>query len=230
MKTTMTLLALLGLTVAGAACGEDEATESTAAPVTTVAEVTTTRPVDLDTLLLDASDVGEGWTANTELSVEDLGSLAQSPCENTAPNPTIAARLQPTAGVIFEPDDGSMQGIQELAVEGEPSQLAADLDIVFEATDQCIGVESTTPDAEKVTYEALEIPQLGDQQMAATVTAFEPPDFQTTWRGHSAIVRVGGVAIMLNQFEILSSPDDEPTTSDADFIALLETAVAKLGG
>jgi hypothetical protein len=230
MRKKVSIVAVLGLLAAAGACGEDhKESRTTAAPATAVAATTTTAsPTDLAPLLLDASDVGEGWNASTELSIADLGSIGESPCPGTAINPTIAQRLKPTVGVQFEPADGSKRGIQEVVLSGNTERLAADLDIVFGGVDVCKDVETTTPDAEKLRYEPLAVPELGDQRMAAIVTVFEPPDFQVTWRGHTAIVRYRSIAIMLNQFEILPSPQDKPVMSDAEFVELLRKAVTKL--
>ncbi|HSB88132.1 MAG TPA: hypothetical protein VLD86_17595 [Ilumatobacteraceae bacterium] len=65
-------------------------------------------------LLLDVVDVGEGWSATTALSPEDLGSIADSPCAALVVNPTIVERLKPTTGVQFQPTDGSKRGSQEV--------------------------------------------------------------------------------------------------------------------
>ena len=94
-----------------------------------------------------------------------------------------------------------------------------------------MGVQYEVPDSgEKVEYDLVDVGELGDQRSAATITAFEPPEFTTTWRGHTAIVRVGAVVIMLNEFEILKSPDEKPTMTDEMFTSLLTEAVSRLGG
>jgi hypothetical protein len=69
---------------------------------------------------------------------------------------------------------------------------------------------------------------LGDQRAAYVLTGVESPD--ATWNVRSAEVRVGSVVTEVSLTEILSAPEDEPTVTDAEFVQLLETAVAKLSG
>ena len=215
------------------ACGSDGTASTTSSTSTTVAATTTTVSA-LHPLLLAVGDLAgleTEWTVMTDMDPADLGSLAESPCPDTTLAADLVERLRPTDGVIFEPTDGSLHGVQELILSGEPTQLEADLDVVFGSVESCVGEQYEVPGTgEKVQYDLLDVGDLGDQRAVATVTAFEPPDFTTTWRGHTAIVRVGGVAIMVNQFEILGSPDATPRMDDSEFAALLQAAVAKLGG
>jgi hypothetical protein len=103
------------------------------------------------------------------------------------------------------------------------------MDAVFGAIEQCIGIETTAPDGELVTLAPLELPPIGDERLGVAVTVLEPPEFQTTtWLGHIAIVRVGNVAIMINQFDIVDSPDVAPPTSDAEFVTILERAIERV--
>lgn len=215
------------------ACGSDKSAPATT-PATTSAASTTVPGPDLTPLLLTVDDLvgldGE-WTVMTDMSPDDLGSLASSPCPDTTLDPELVERLRPTAGVIFEPADGSMQGVQELILSGDPARLEADLEAVIGSVESCVGEQYEVPDTgEKVQYDLIDVGDLGDQRAVATVTAFEPPDFMTTWRGHTAIVRVGDTAIMVNQFQILDSPDLEPSMTDEEFVTLLQAAVAKLAG
>lgn len=226
------VVAIIGLAVSAVACGdENDDGRSTVASTTTVVTTTTAPTADLSALLLDVADVGEGWSATTALSPEDLGSIADSPCAALVMNPTIIERLKPTTGVQFQPTDGSKRGLQEVALTGDPARLPQDLQAVFDGiAEVCAGVESTTPDAERIRYEPFAVPALGDQRLAIIWTAHEPPEYQVTWRGHTAIVRVGAIAIMLTQFDILPTPQDEPLMSDAEFVEVLRKAVDKLSG
>jgi hypothetical protein len=211
------------LALALTACGSD------AAPATS-----TVSPAELKAMLLTVDDlegIDGGWTVKADTSTADLGSLAESPCPDVALDQQLVARLKPTDGVIFEPGDGSLRGIQQLILTGNAAQLKLDLDTVFGNVESCVGVQYEVPDSgEKVEYDLVDVGELGDQRSAATITAFEPPEFTTTWRGHTAIVRVGAVVIMLNEFEILKSPDEKPTMTDEMFTSLLTEAVSRLGG
>jgi hypothetical protein len=233
MKISRCVVIAAGLSLVAAGCGSDSEPSASSTSSSSTGSSSTSGPsstasvVDLDAMLLTAAEGPEGWVVMGDMSPEDLGSLGDPICPDTAINPTIIARLKATSAVILEPADGSLKGMQELLVTGEPDRLAADLDIVFDTVEVC-GEEFTTVDGEKVQYVPFDIPDLGDQRNATTLKAFEPPDFQTTWLGHSAVVRVGSVALMLNQFEIVDTPDTEPSMSDAEFMEILERAVAKL--
>ena len=217
------------LALGAAACGSDESVATT-----TMAAPTTTAPSELKAKLLTVDDlVGvEGdWSVMADMTPDDLGSLAESPCPDAAIDPQIVERMIPTDAVIFEPTDEATRGVQELILAGDPEQLASDLEVVFGSVESCVGQQYEVPGSgEKVQYDLVDVPEFGDQRSAARLVAFEPPDFTTTWRGHTAIVRVGGVVIMINEFQILDSPDAEPFMDDAEFVALLESAVARLGG
>lgn len=250
MRCTFALLTVVALAGGLVACGDDAPGGSASNPpvgddpsatpvvtlVTTVPATSVVAPTapgatdqELAAMLLTADDIGAGWAANTDLDPADLGTLGESPCPDVGINPTITQRLQATTGVLFEPVDGSLRGIQELLVRSDdPGRLALDLDAVFGAVEQCMGLETTAPDGELVTMVRLELPAVGDSRLGATVTVLEPPDFRTTWLGHLAVVRVGNLAIMLNQFDIVDSPDVTPPTTDAEFIAMIERSVQLL--
>lgn len=183
---------------------------------------------ELAALLLDASDLGEGWTAETA-APQDMNSLGAAPCDDVAVNPVVANRLVPTAGVIITgAGDALFQAVQELALRGKAMQLGSDLDAVSTASLSCDGATGTSPDGERYTFATFELPDIGDQRFAVRATIAEPPDFQVTWHVFIATVRVGDAAIQLDEIEILSTPDAVPTFGEADFVALLQTAVDRV--
>jgi hypothetical protein len=207
-----------------AGCGDDDAEPSAEGD-----GGTTLPDADLSGLLLTPADVPGDWQVVTEATAADFGSVADLPCEDAAVDPTIADRLTAEAGVILEPADGSLQGIRQVLVDGEAEQLGSDLDAVFGALESCLGVESTAPDGERLTSEVFPVPELGDQRTAIATVVGEPPDFATTWRVHTLLVRVDDVAMQLTQFEIVRD-GDEPTVTDDEVLALFETAVERLEG
>ncbi len=239
MKRISTLLAAVTLGVATTGCSSDlqvapPSSTSQPTPATAPEPSTTSTPAtagedELSALLLDAADFGPAWVPETDVGVADFTSLGELPCPDTAINPTIVARLMPTEAAIFtNPDAAIIEGAQELLLTGDPARLAADLDILFEGAQMCLGAEWVDDDGERVLYEPFDVPAVGDQRLAGRLTVTEP-DGATTWRGWSAIVRVGTVAMMLNVFEILPTPDAVPTISDEAFVTLLQTAVDRLG-
>lgn len=224
MYARLGFIALFGLVGTFMGCGDDD----TASPTTTESTATTVAVSELDSMLLGADDVGTGWQLGPPINEADLADSTQIPCPDTAINPTIADRLTPVTGVQFEPTDRSPRHLIEFLVTGQPEQLNADLQVMFEAMDACAATTPTSTDAGSLTVEPLTIPELGDQRAAYTLIGVESPD--TTWYVRDASVRVGSIAIELALTEILQTPEDEPTTSDAEFVQLLETAVDALYG
>jgi hypothetical protein len=222
MYARLGVVALLGLGVTFLGCGDDETT----APTTTESTATTVAVAELDSMLLDAADVGTGWQVGPAVTDADFADSTQIPCPDTAINPTIADRLTPVTGVQFEPTDGSPRHLIEFMLSGEPDRLDADLQAMFGAMDACAATTPTTTETGSLTVEPLAIPELGDQRAAYTLVGVEAPD--TTWYVRDASVRVGSLAVEVGLTEILQSPDDQPSISDAEFVQLLETAVAKL--
>lgn len=182
----------------------------------------------LDERLLDASDVGPTWQPGPPITDADLTDATQIPCPDTAINPTIAARLTPITGVQFEPVDQSAQHLIEFAVTGQPEQLDADLQVLFDAMDACAATTPTTIGTGSLTVERLTIPELGDQRAAYALIGVESPE--ATWYVRDAEVRVGSVAVEVSLTEILHAADDEPSVSDDEFGQLVQTAVDELGG
>lgn len=231
MRTRMSVLAVLAI-FGGVACGDDgKGADTSAPPVTTPAVVTTpaantttvatTVPIDTAAMLLTASDLGAGWKVGEDINEMDLASFAQVPCANTALNPTIVARLTAVAGAQFEGADNPQRHLMNLIVTGTPGRLSADLEALFGGLVAC-------PVGDPTTVAPLTIPDLGDQHHAVTMFAKVSATSPTVWHVRLAIVRVGGVAVELGLTEILAAADAPPTVTDAEFVAFLEAAVAKL--
>lgn len=226
MRTRAGVLAVAGLLVGLTGCGSDGApsatTVVTAAPTTSAATSTTT-VVDLSGRLLTVADVGAGWKLSNPVNEDDLASAAQLPCEDQAINPTIAARLRGVTGVQFEPVDGAYRHLIEFVLVGEPDRLAADIGILDEAMRACpVGVPGGLD-----RMDTLALPPLGDQRVGLHYAATQGPD--AVWDIRAATVRVGGRAVHVGLVEILATPDAEPFVSDDGFVALVTTAVARLG-
>ena len=238
MFTRASLIAVLGLVGALFACGGDGKSVNTTNPTSSVPASATSNSVtttdttmstaQLDSMLLDVGDVGGGWQLGPEVADADFSDSTQLPCNDMALNPTIIERLTPVTGIQFEPTDRSYKHIVEFLVTGEPQRLALDLQFYFEGMEACAATTPTTIDAGTLTVEPFTIPMLGDQRAAYVLTGVESPD--ATWYVRSAEVRVGSIATEVALTEILSTPENEPTVTDAEFVQLLETAVAKLSG
>lgn len=230
MHAQLGLVALLGLAGTLVGCGDDEATRDTTPATTAPAETTVPLSTEqLDSMLLDASDVGSAWQLGPPITEADLTDATQIPCPDTAINPTIADRLTPITGVQFEPVDRSSRHLIEFAVVGQPDQLDADLQVLFDAMDACAAATPTTSGTGSLRVERLTIPELGDQRAAYTLIGVETPD-TPTWYVRDAEVRVGSIAVEVGLTEILPTPDDEPSISDAEFVRLIQTAVTNLEG
>ena len=235
MFTRASCIAVLGLVGALFACGGDGTSLNTTNPTSSVPATATSNSVtttttmstaQLDSMLLDVGDVGGGWQLGPEVTDADVSDSTQLPCNDMALNPTIIERLTPVTGIQFEPTDRSYKHIIEFLVTGEPQRLALDLHFYFEGMEACAATTPTTVGAGNLTVEPFTIPMLGDQRAAYVLTGVESPD--ATWYVRSAEVRVGSIATEVALTEILSTPEDEPTVTDAEFVQLLETAVAKL--
>lgn len=246
----------LGAVLTVSACGGSKdaaettttaaAAETTAAPVeTTVAEPTTEAPTTVpDTTMPEPSttaatglslglvtqdDVGADWKRSNDLSVEDLSSLADEPCPGTKLDAAVVKRMTATVGVQYEPVVEGLSGIQQLALEGDAAQLTKDVDALFAAMKTCLDKDITAEEGEKVRYTDLALgADIADQVYGVSVMATEPPDFQRTWRGFSAIARVDGKVFLINAFEIVATPDTPATFTADDFTALLTKAVARM--
>jgi hypothetical protein len=230
MRARASFIAVLGLVVALGACGDNGTTGKATRP-TPSAPVTTLSSAQLDKMLLDVGDVGAGWQVGPPLNPQDLSDFGQIPCPDSAVNPTITERLTPATGVQFEPTDHSRKHMIEFLVTGNAQRLDRDLQALSGAMEACSMATSTTAGtAGTVKVEKLTLPELGDQRDAYVIAVTGSPDSQATWYVRSAVVRVGSVATSLGLTEILPTPQDQPHISDKEFVKILETAVAKLGG
>jgi len=207
-----------------------ETTEApTTVPETTMPEPSTTAATGLALGLLTQEDVGSAWKRSNDLSVEDLSSIGDEPCLGATVDAKIVERLKSTVGVQYEPAEGELSGMQQLALEGDAAQLTADLDVLFKAIGSCLDKDITAPEGEKVRYTAMSLPAgIADQVMGIAVVANEPPDFQRTWRGFSAVARVDGKVFLLNAFEILPTPETAATITAEAFTTVLQNAVARM--
>lgn len=225
MRSRLCVVAVLGLALVPLGCGDKEQTATTSAPTTST---TTTIPsVDqLQPMLLAASDVGASWQVGHAVTDADFADSVQVPCDSAALDPVVAQRLRAVTGRQFEPTDNSYKHLMQMFTIGESGQLAADFDAYRASIDTCPagGTWNNAP----VTTEKLTIPDLGDQRAAYTVAAADSAESQITWYIRSAMVRVDGVIVGLGLTEVLSSPDQQPAISDAEYVALLEKAVAKV--
>lgn len=227
MHARIALVAIFGLTGVLAGCGDDG--PGTVAPTTEPTTVPTSSAPpsadELTSLLLTAGDLGPGWELGQPVNEFDFADSVQIPCDAMAINPVIAQRLTPTAGIQFAPTDDSMQFVAEFAGAGQADRLEADLYFFAEGMDAC-AASTAAGDQAGLSVERLSLPAVGDQSMAFTTIGGEPSG--PTWHVRSARVRVGAIAITLNVTEIGADDPTQPTMSDAEFVELLETAVAKV--
>lgn len=205
-------------------CGDD----TTSVSSTTSTEITTTTTVTdgPDERLLGLGDVGSGWQMGPGVNDADFRDSTQLPCDDMALNPIIAARLTPVTGIQFEPTDGSSKHLIEFLITGDEPRLAADLQAYLEAMGACEAATPATTGAGTLTVTTLTLAPLGDQRGAFVLTADVSPD--ATWHVRTATVRVGPVATRVALTEILPTADAPPAVSDADFVQLVEAAVARL--
>ena len=217
IRSTLALTCCLTLV---AACSDDGGGSS----------VTTLSVDEMESRLLNAADMGAGWMGTTVVSSTELGTLAESPCPGVSIDASVTARLRPVVGVRLTPMDGTNRAVIEGVIVGEAANLDADVQALLDAAASCLGTDFTSEKDEKVRYDSLLLPALGDQQMATVMVINQPPDHQLTVRGHTAIVRVGQSVVSLTQYEVMTNPEAAAITSDAAFVELLRTAVERLAG
>lgn len=227
-RTRFLILVVLALLVAAvaASCGDDDAGETTT-PTTAASTTTTSAPTNLSAVLLTAGDVGARWKLGQDVNEADFHDATNVPCPDVAVNEAITHRLTPVAGVQFEPADGSYEHLIEFVVTGEASQLATDLQAFLDAIASCPSVPMTAGTSTAI--RPLTIPSLGGQRAAFTMTGTESAG-GPTWFVRTATVRIGGRAAQIGLTEILTTPQQTPVISDAEFVALVEKAAAKLDG
>ncbi|MGE0731826.1 MAG: hypothetical protein AB7O92_25740 [Acidimicrobiia bacterium] len=223
MKRIMQTVVLTAALAAVLACGGsgNGGTTSTTADTTALA-------AKLEADLLTVADVGPLWQLGHAVNDADFTDAMQLPCADAALNPSIAARLLPTAGVQFEPVDHSNMHLMELARTGPAARLATDLDLLREAIEACTGRHTAGTDAGTVDVAALAIPELGDQRFAMLLTGTQAADAGVTWYVRVATVRVGTVAIDIRLTEILDTPSDGPQITDAAFVGIVEQATSRI--
>jgi len=224
VRTSMKFLAVTALATASLGCGSDETTSTTEAQTTTTMSIAA-----LQDMLLTVDDLGTGWVTGEPINAADLADSIQVPCPDQGINPTIAARLRAQSAVQFDGAGASYSHLIEFIVSGDPAQLTADLDVWFEGFDACMtSTTSAGSDPTLLSIEQLALPTLGDQRGGYVLDGRESSGDTVVWHGHTAIVRVGGVAISLGLIEILDDESAQPTMTDATFVSMLEAAAAKL--
>lgn len=233
ISRTMAALALSAMVVG---CGDSDS-DSTTVPSTSIdvsttpssSVVATSMPDDeLEALLLDVGDVGTGWKVGSPINLMDLTMSAEL-CADVVLDRELAQRLNGDVGIQFEPADGSYRHLMEQLNVEEPGRLSLDLQAFFDAAAECVAAAPTTPGTSVPTMEVFALPALGDQRQGFAYMALESTE-APVWFVRMAIVRVGQIAVMLGLTEILDTPDQTPTTSDAEFVALVERAVDRVLG
>lgn len=233
ISRTMAALALSAMVVG---CGDSDS-ESTTVPSTSIevsttpssSVATTSMPDDeLEALLLEVDDVGVEWKLGSPINLMDLTMSAEL-CADVVLDRELAQRLNGDTGVQFEPVDGSYRHLMEQLNVEEPGRLSLDLQAFFDAASECVDVAPDTPGTSVPTMEQLALPLLGDQRQGFVYMGLESTD-GPVWFVRTAIVRVGQVAVMVSLTEILDTPDQAPTTSDDEFVALVERAVDRVLG
>ena len=239
MRHHWKVAAVVSLLGALAACGSDEtdgssAVSSSTTPATTVAP-TTVAPTtsvpsgDVTAMLLTVDDVWAGWQEASPVGEADFDDAWQVPCDDVAINPTFVDVLRPSAGIQFEPIDGSYRQLIQMVTTGAADELAPALDAYIGAVTSC-GSEALWFGA-VVTVDPLDLGELGDQRTAFTVVASEGDGSNPmALNRRQASVRVGDHIVTVGLVEILEGEGAELTVSDTQFVELVRTAVATFGG
>jgi hypothetical protein len=214
MSIGRTLTVVIGFIGALIACGGD----STDVP-----------SGDVTVTLLTAADLGSGWREGHEVGEADFQDAWQIPCDDVAMNPTTVEVLRPSAGIQFEPADGSNRHLIEFVTIGAEDDLVTALEAYIGAMGSCPPESTWSGGSLSVTpLELAELGALGDQRSAFTsVATLSGGTDSAVWHVRNAAVRVGSHIISLGLTEILDRDDAQPAITDAEFVEMVRTAVGK---
>lgn len=241
MRARWTTLMVLAVVPVLFACGDDDggAASTTVSPTSTSAAATsmptkpspvptTTRaPTPLEPMLLSVDDLGGLWTVGNPINDADLQDSVQVPCD-AALDTAIVERLRADTGIQFDPVDGSSKLLIEFLKQGEPDQLAADVQALMDAFAAC--PHATWPgEGGYSSLEAVALPSLGDQQMAVRITGIDSPESEVVTRGYAAYVRVGSVLVNVGLIEMVPKDGGQATT-DEQFVDIVTAAVDRVTG
>lgn len=223
MRGFRTVAAVVALVSMATACGDDsEPTKYTAE--------------QLDSALLTPSDVG------ADFEVDDRTGGESRPPGTPAIDPGIwctaagatADEMQGLIGaepvfvqlVAKEAAQGTFHGV------AEEMWAAADAQAVVDTAERgftaCTGTEWTSDDGGTATMTALSSGDAGDDSAAALVTYLtEGPDAGYAWRNRVGVVRVGTTVIVVQELDVQQA-DSSAFMTDAEWQAVLDTAVAKV--
>ena len=163
------------------------------------------------------------------INAEDLSSVGHSiPCSAVTLDPAVAEGLTAVAGTQFEPTDHSAMHLIELAIIGNPAQLAADMRAMSLAMDRCSRMASTAMGGSTLSVKPFDLPRMGDQQAAYAMT--DMASLRGGFYVRNALVRVGSVVVAVGLAEVMASPNSQPQVSDSSFVHIVETAVHKMTG
>lgn len=202
-----------------------ETIPGTASATTSTAPSSTTIDSALTAKLPTAADLGPDWKPGAEINEMDL-TMNPEVCPGVMLDAELAKRLSGRAGVQFDPVDRGSRHLMVQLVAGEPTQLASDLEAFVAAVKTCPVDAAGAPNTYLSVADVV-LPSIGEQRLGVAIKAQES-DSGPVWFVRQVAVRVGDLAMTVGLTEILASPTDAATVSDADFVALVTAVAAKL--
>ena len=260
------MILFLTLSLLAASCGEEaaEVTATQAPAVITTTEATTTTteatttttttmcctstteatPTSVPnplTLLMTATDIGNGWVVeeNEIPHPEPIQSIGTLCPEGQAIANTLASAFDPQLWVTFAPEgmDSSSSFVSEIMLQEEPDQNLSHFTTLVSALDACTGIDpwEIAPGWPLVRIERFDAPAMGDQSYAIRMTsgtAGQPPWGEMRQIG----VRIGRFTIQVSSAVNVCEPrggargcnSEPPTIDDAELIRITQAAAATI--
>lgn len=194
-------------------------------------------PAQLAEGLLTADDLGGDWVlppdaapgilpdeAKAELPTLDL-------CEEAgAEARAAAAGLDWQVGTGFAlgeaPEGGFTPSFLELALAGEPDQIATTFTTVRNGLAACIGTQQFIQDGGDFAIEAVPLPGVGDDRIGLRWRQLDQPEGSDRWDVRLVLIRAGAVIVWINEVEV--NPTGQPVVGPDELAAIAAAAVEKL--
>lgn len=222
LRTSWPVLIVVGLLLASCG-GSDQA----AVP----------NPAQLAEALLTADDLGGDWVlpadavagilpdeAKAELPTLDLCEAAGAEAK------AVAAGLDWQVGTGFTlgraPDGGFTPSFLELALAGDPDQIAATFATVRDGLAACIGTRQLIEDGGDFAIEEVPLPGVGDDRIGLRWRQLDQPEGSDRWDVRLVLIRAGAVIVWINEVEV--NPAAQPVVGPDELAAIAVAAAEKL--
>lgn len=251
-RTVRILCALVlvgGLAAAGCGSDSDQGGGTTTTGKTTPSPSSSTQttagassfatPQELGAVLLTGKDLGSGWTQQQRdvfttrspenPSIED----SLSTCPGAAGKAKTLADLGSATGADVELEHARSDVRADLLRQQAWSnaRVSSYFTTLKDVVKTCSGTTWKDPDGSEVTVRIIDAPKVGDESITMSATTLtSTPSGDMAWRGHLTVARFGTVLMGVGEVVVQSADAKPPTTSEADWQAIVDVAAAKVAG